>query len=76
MPCVLFDAFLMLQSEILASFNLTRSFMVSHGLENNNTLKRCFDNFPTYMTHISGLLENCRINISMYRCSIIKYTMC
>ena len=47
---------------------------MSTGLEHNPTFQCCSGNFPT-RPHISWLLEKCRTNISIHRCSPIQGTM-
>ena len=57
----------MFHSEILASINFNTNKLLSPGLENNNTLKCCPDNFPTWSS-MSRLLENTR---STFKCMVI-----
>ena len=52
----------MFHSEILASVNFNKDKIWSPGLENNQTLKCCSCNFPTY-SYILRLLEKYQINI-------------
>ena len=47
--------------------------ILSPGLENNHTWKCCSDNFPTW-SHLPGLLEKSRTNISIYGCSPVQGT--